>query len=106
MKTRIIASTLLIMLLAVGISSNADAARWRGRYCGPRCGVRVVAPRVAIGILPVLVGGYYPRPYYGGYYAGPAYYGGPRYYGGRGYYGGYGPRAYGHGYYGGRGYRR
>ena len=108
MKTRMIVSTLLILLLTVGISFNSNANPWRGGYrhgWSYRPVVRVGIPAVGIGVAPVVVGGgyyggYYPRPaYYGGYYAA-----GPRFYGGygHGYYGrGYG----GHGYYHGGGYR-
>lgn len=78
-----IASALLIMLLSIGISSNADAA-WRGCYgrgwghpvvrvCAPVPAVRIATPVVAVG------------GYYGGYYARPC---APRYYA-HGYYGGY-----------------
>jgi hypothetical protein len=104
MKTRMIVSALLIMLLSTGIHSKAEAAPWRHGYGWGRPVVRIAAPRVGVCLPPVVaVGGYY-----GGYYPGPGYYrgyyAGPRYYGGYGpHYGGYAPHYYARGGYG-RGY--
>ncbi len=84
MKLRIIASSLLILLLSIAVNTNADAQRWRGcrrDYCRPHYGARIWAP-VPVIAPPVYVGGYYgPR------YCPPAYCA-PRYYH-RPYYGGY-----------------
>ena len=85
MKTRMIASALLIMLLSIGISSEANANPWRRGYgygyCRPHPVVRVYGPRVAVCAPPIVYGGYYaPRPRYYAprYYAHPCYR--PRYY--------------------------
>ncbi len=101
MKLRIIASALLIVVLA-GISNYANANPWRGGYRGgwfPHARVFVPVPRVFIPPVPVPVvvgGGYYGAAYGPGYYGGygRGYYGGGHY--GHGYHGGH----YGHGYYG------
>lgn len=113
MKTRIVFSALLIMLLSIGITGQASARPYfRGGFYAPRIGVRIVAPIPA----PVVVN----SGYYGGYangYCAPApapvvvgsYYGGGYY--GRGY---YNHAYYDHGYrggyyrgsYGPRGFRR
>ena len=84
MKLRIIASALLIVLVA-GISTQAGAAPWRGHYrggwCAPHPYVRIAAPRLFVPPVQVVVGGggYYGRPYYAHPYYGHAYYGHPRY---------------------------
>ena len=81
MKIRIIASALLIIVLA-GITVNADANPWRGCYRGgwyPHPVVRICAPHVFIPPVPVVVGGYYGRPYYGPRYYAHGYYGHPHY---------------------------
>ncbi len=115
MKSKIILSGLLSIIIIAGISANAGAAPWRGYrhggFYGPRVGVRICPPvPVFIPPAPVVVGGYYGGGYGGGYYRGggacrPHYYAAaPRYYGHgyEGYRGGYG------GYRGGgyRGHRR
>lgn len=108
MKTKIVFSALLIMLLSIGITEQAGARPYfRGGFYGPRIGVRIVAPIPA----PVVVNNGY---YGGGYACAPApvvsgYYGGSYY--GRGY---YNHSYYNHGYrggyyrgsYGPRGFRR
>ena len=95
MKLRIIASALLIVVLA-GISNYANANPWRGCYRGgwyPHARVFVPVPRVFIPPVPVPVvvgGGYYGAAYGPGYYGGGYRHG---YYGHEHYRGGYG-----HGY--------
>lgn len=102
MKLRMIAAAVLFMIASAAISTNANAAPWRG---GWRAGIYIPAPVVRVcppapvyeppvyapPVIepPVAVGGYY-----GGYgYARPRYheYYGHEYYGHRGEYrGGYG----------------
>ena len=94
MKSKIILSGLLSLVIIAGISANAGAAPWRGHYhggfYGPRVGVRFIPPvPVFVPPAPVYYGGGYGGGYYRGGY-GPRYYAAaPRYYGG-GYRGGYG----------------
>lgn len=70
MKLRIFVSALFIVVLAT-VATQVNANPWRGCYRGgwyPRPVVRICAPRVVIAP-PVVVGGYYGRPYYRpGYY--------------------------------------
>jgi hypothetical protein len=68
MKLRMIVSSLMIILLSAAVSTNVNAAPWRG-YCFPHPVVRICAPAPVIAP-PVVVGGYYgyARPYYHGYY--------------------------------------
>jgi len=82
MKLRIIASALLIVLLA-SAANYTDAAPWRGGYRGgwfPH--PRVFVPRVylpPVPVPPVVIGGGYYGPAYGRGYYGHGYYGGGHY---------------------------
>ena len=72
MKLRMIVSALMIILLSAVVSTNVNAAPWRG-YCFPHPVVRICAPVPVIAppvvAPPVVVGGYYgyDRPYYHAY---------------------------------------
>jgi len=85
MKLRMIVSALMIILLSAAVSTNVNAAPWRG-YCYPRPVVRICAPVPVIAPPVVIGGGYYgcyARPCYGHGYA-YGYHGGYRgYYHGR-----------------------